>query len=87
MPERIPDQPTPVDTLDKERKTRLYAAAAELVSPERRALFDRLAALPDLDFDMKRLMHEGPDEILTRTEFTQPCLAAFQAASHLDGAR
>ncbi len=33
----------------------------------------------DLDFDLKKLSFEGPDEVLTRTEYTQPCMVAFAA--------
>lgn len=32
-----------------------------------------------LSFDVKKLMHEGPLEQLSLTEFTQPCMAAFAA--------
>ena len=45
MPERIPNQPTPFDNLDEAQMTALYESAAEFISPERRALFDRLAPL------------------------------------------
>ena len=45
MPERIPNQPTLFETLSKEQKERLYEEAAELISPERRALFEQLAPL------------------------------------------
>lgn len=45
MPERIPNQPTPYDALDIDRKVALYNAVAELISPQRCALFDRLAQL------------------------------------------
>jgi len=33
----------------------------------------------DVDFDLKRISFEGPDEVLTRTEYTQPCMVAFAA--------
>lgn len=33
-----------------------------------------------LDFDVKKLCFEGPEEQLARTEYTQPCLAAFAVA-------
>ncbi|MDD6351064.1 MAG: ACP S-malonyltransferase [Lachnospiraceae bacterium] len=32
-----------------------------------------------VDFDLKKLMFEGPAETLSQTAFTQPCLAAFAA--------
>ena len=33
----------------------------------------------DLDVDIKKLMHEGPLETLSKTENTQPCMSAFAA--------
>lgn len=33
----------------------------------------------DVDFDLKKLSFEGPEEVLTRTEYTQPCMVAFAA--------
>lgn len=33
-----------------------------------------------LDFDVKKLCFEGPEELLNRTEYTQPCLAAYAVA-------
>mgnify|MGYP002623904678 FL=1 len=45
MPERIPNQPTPFDSLAGARKSELYEAATQFISPERRTLFDRLAPL------------------------------------------
>ncbi len=30
-----------------------------------------------VDFDIKKLCFEGPDEALSRTRYTQPCMAAF----------
>lgn len=35
------------------------------------------AADAAVDFDLKRLMFEGPDETLSLTEYTQPCMVAF----------
>lgn len=32
-----------------------------------------------LSFDVKKMMHEGDAETLSRTEYTQPCMAAFGA--------
>lgn len=32
-----------------------------------------------LNFDLKRMMFEGPEEELSQTAYTQPCLAAFAA--------
>jgi [acyl-carrier-protein] S-malonyltransferase len=32
-----------------------------------------------VDFDLKKLMFEGPEDRLSETAFTQPCLAAFAA--------
>ncbi len=40
-----------------------------------REVVDSLA----LSFDVKKLMHEGPLETLSLTEFTQPCMAVFAA--------
>ena len=33
----------------------------------------------DLDFDLSSLMFEGPDEQLSQTRYTQPCMVAFAA--------
>lgn len=33
----------------------------------------------DVDFDLKKVSFEGPEEVLTRTEYTQPCMVAFAA--------
>lgn len=33
----------------------------------------------DMDFDIKKLMFEGPMEVLSQTRYTQPCMAAFAA--------
>lgn len=33
----------------------------------------------DLDFDIKSLMHDGPEDKLSLTEYTQPAMAAFAA--------
>lgn len=33
----------------------------------------------DLDFSLLEKMHEGPEETLSQTEYTQPCMAAFAA--------
>ncbi len=33
----------------------------------------------DVDFDLKKISFEGPDEVLTQTEYTQPCMVAFAA--------
>ena len=35
------------------------------------------AANDAVDFDLKTLMFEGPDDQLNRTEYTQPCMVAF----------
>lgn len=43
--------------------------------PAYRAVIDSLA----LSFDVKEMMHEGTLETLSRTEYTQPCMAAFAA--------
>ncbi len=45
MPERIPNQTSLFDALDEARKASLYERVADFISPERRALFDRLAPL------------------------------------------
>lgn len=33
----------------------------------------------DVDFDLKQVSFEGPEDILQRTEYTQPCMVAFAA--------
>ncbi|MBQ3198987.1 MAG: ACP S-malonyltransferase [Firmicutes bacterium] len=33
----------------------------------------------DVDFDLKKVSFEGPDEMLSKTEYTQPCMVAFAA--------
>ncbi len=43
--------------------------------PAYRRVLDRL----ELDFDIKKLMHEGDTSVLAQTEYTQPCMAAFAA--------
>lgn len=32
-----------------------------------------------VDFDLKKVSFEGPDEMLSKTEYTQPCMVAFAA--------
>lgn len=39
------------------------------------AVIDEAAAA--VDFDLKALMFEGPDDQLSQTEYTQPCMVAF----------
>ena len=43
--------------------------------PSYRAVIDSL----ELSFDLKEMMHEGELAALSRTEYTQPCMAAFAA--------
>lgn len=43
--------------------------------PAFRAVFD---AAP-VDFDLKKLCFEGPEETLSQTQYTQPCMVAFAA--------
>lgn len=43
------------------------------------AAFRRVIDSLDVDFDLKKVSFEGPDEVLTRTEYTQPCMVAFAA--------
>lgn len=38
------------------------------------------AAASAVDFDLKTLCFEGPDETLSQTQFTQPCMVAFAVA-------
>jgi [acyl-carrier-protein] S-malonyltransferase len=33
----------------------------------------------DVDFDLKKISFEGPEDVLTKTEYTQPCMVAFAA--------
>ena len=56
--------------------------------PEYRALIDRFSEIFSAEADLKRpgqetpnlkrLMHEGPEEMLQETRYTQPCMTAFQ---------
>ena len=46
--------------------------------PTFRAVLDRVSE--GLPFDLKKLCFEGPDEQLTQTRYTQPCMVAFAAA-------
>ena len=41
--------------------------------PEFRAVYDGAP----VDFDLKELSFEGPEETLSRTRYTQPCMVAF----------
>ncbi|MGN0298830.1 MAG: ACP S-malonyltransferase [Lachnospiraceae bacterium] len=41
--------------------------------------YRKIAQLAVLDFDSRRLMEEGPQEQLSQTEYTQPCMAIFAA--------
>jgi [acyl-carrier-protein] S-malonyltransferase len=41
--------------------------------PSFRALYDQIS----LDFDVKQLSFEGPEEQLSQTKYTQPCMVAF----------
>ena len=43
--------------------------------PEYRAVCDAA----EVGFDFLSLMHEGPEETLSRTKYTQPCMAVFAA--------
>lgn len=43
--------------------------------PAFREVFDK----PELDFDLKRVCFEGPEETLSLTAYTQPCMVAFAA--------
>ena len=45
--------------------------------PAFRAVMDEAAEA--VDFDLKQLCFEGPDEQLSQTQFTQPCMVAFAA--------
>ena len=44
-------------------------------SPEFAGILDAV----NLDFDIKKLMFSGPEEQLSQTRYTQPCMAAFAA--------
>lgn len=46
---------------------------------EHSVAFRRVIDSLDVDFDLKKVSFEGPDEVLTRTEYTQPCMVAFAA--------
>ena len=37
------------------------------------AVFDQAP----VDFDLKKLCFEGPEDVLSQTRYTQPCMAAF----------
>ena len=41
--------------------------------PQFREIFDNA----QLDFDLKKLCFEGPEETLSQTQYTQPCMVAF----------
>lgn len=43
------------------------------------AAYRRVIDSLDVDFDLKKVSFEGPEEVLTRTEYTQPCMVAFAA--------
>ena len=46
---------------------------------ENRPEFAKVLDTLKLDFDMKELMFQGPEEQLSQTRYTQPCMAAFAA--------
>lgn len=46
---------------------------------ENRAEFAEILDAVNLDFDLKELMFHGPEEQLSQTHYTQPCMAAFAA--------
>ncbi len=46
---------------------------------ENRPEFAKILDAANLDFDIKDLMFHGPEEQLSQTRYTQPCMAAFAA--------
>ena len=46
---------------------------------ESRPEFAEILDTVNLDFDLKELMFSGPEEQLSQTRYTQPCMAAFAA--------
>lgn len=46
---------------------------------ESRPEFAEILDAVNLDFDLKELMFNGPEEQLSQTRYTQPCMAAFAA--------
>jgi len=46
---------------------------------ENRKEFAEILNGVNLDFDIKELMFQGPEEQLSKTRYTQPCMAAFAA--------
>lgn len=46
---------------------------------ERYPAFQKVFDQARLDFDLKKLCFEGPEEQLNQTEYTQPCMVAFAA--------
>lgn len=46
---------------------------------ENRPEFAEILDAVKLDFDIKELMFQGPEEQLSQTRYTQPCMAAFAA--------
>lgn len=46
---------------------------------ENRPEFAKVLDAVNLDFDIKELMFNGPEEQLSQTRYTQPCMAAFAA--------
>lgn len=63
----------------------LYAGQGSQKSGMGKDMYENYAAYRNvidavsLDFDLKNLMHEGELETLSKTEYTQPCMAAFAA--------
>ena len=46
---------------------------------EANAAFRQVLDSVDPGFDVKKICFEGPDEVLTQTQYTQPCMVAFAA--------
>ena len=65
----------------------LYAGQGSQVPGMGKSFYEEFSVFRDtidraadyVDFDLKKVMFEGPQETLNETRYTQPCLAAFAA--------
>lgn len=45
---------------------------------EFRSFYDEISEREEIGFDVREVSFRGPEEVLNETEFTQPCMVAFQ---------